>query len=242
MGAVLGSILPLRLVVAVVIHVVWHQLSALSSLLVARIPPMCVALPWWRHRNSKADLLHWNVRVQLLRDPCPPYHLRWMSPMASPSCLFYVSDSDEVHMHGMVEVTLVPGGEESLEDPASNVVACQQVSFTTSEFPIRRNMRSYSLPSQWAYMLREYGASSGTFRLPAVGSTAVVEAPIDWGTLEASKRCESLAASPHGRQVATVIPQMPMPGPGRPLLGRGTLLLLNQRHRRRRQRWHLCGR
>jgi len=32
---------------------------------------------------------------------------------------------------------IVWGGEESLEDPASNVVACQLVSFTTSEFPIR---------------------------------------------------------------------------------------------------------
>jgi len=30
-------------------------------------------------------------------------------------------------MRGMVEVTLVRGGEELLEDPASNVVACQLV-------------------------------------------------------------------------------------------------------------------
>jgi len=111
-------------------------------------------------------------------------------------------------MRGMVKVTLVWGGDESLEDPASNVVASQQVSFTRSEFPIRRNMRGYLLPSRWSYMLHEYGACSGTFRLPAVGSTAVVEAPTDWGTVEAlpapSGRCESSAASPHGQQVVRV--------------------------------------
>jgi len=93
-------------------------------------------------------------------------------------------------------------------------------------------MRGYSLPSRWAYMLYESGACSGTFCLLAVGSTAVVEAPIDWGTVEAlpapSERCESSSASPHGRQVVRVIPQWPMPGPGRPLLGRGMLLLLNK--------------
>ena len=43
MGAVLGLILPLRLVVAVVIHVIWRELLALPSLLVARIPPMHAA-------------------------------------------------------------------------------------------------------------------------------------------------------------------------------------------------------
>jgi len=75
-------------------------------------------------------------------------------------------------MRGLVEVTLVRGSEETLEDPASNVVACQLVSFTTSEFPIRRNARGYSLPSRWAYMLHEYGACSGTFRLPEAGCTA----------------------------------------------------------------------
>jgi len=69
-------------------------------------------------------------------------------------------------MRGMVEVTLVWGGEESLEDLASNVVACQLVDFTTTEFPIRLNERGYSLPSRWAYMLHEYGACSSTFRLP----------------------------------------------------------------------------
>jgi len=65
-----------------------------------------------------------------------------------------------------------------------------------------------------------------------VGSTAVVEAPIDWGSVEAlpapSKRCESLATASCGRQVASVIPQWQMPGLGRPFLGRGTLLLFNQ--------------
>jgi len=36
-------------------------------------------------------------------------------------------------MHGMVEVTLVQGGEESLEDRALNVVACQLFDFTTTD-------------------------------------------------------------------------------------------------------------
>jgi len=107
MGTVLGSILPLRLVVAAVIHVVWRQLSALSSSLVARITPVHAALPWRRHRDPTADMLQWNVRIQLMRDPCPPYNHWWMSPTASPSCLFCVSDSDEACMRGMVEVTLV---------------------------------------------------------------------------------------------------------------------------------------
>jgi len=118
MGAVLGSILPLRLVVAVVIHVIWCQLSALSSSLVAHIPPMRAALPWHCHPDPTADLLHLNVRIQLMRDPCPPYHHRWMSPTASPSCLLCVSDCDEACMRGMVEVTLVRGGEESLSEDA----------------------------------------------------------------------------------------------------------------------------
>jgi len=54
MGAILGSILPLRLVVAAMFHVVWRQLLVLSSALVARIPPMRAALP----RDPTADLLH----------------------------------------------------------------------------------------------------------------------------------------------------------------------------------------
>ena len=86
MRAVLGSILPLRLVVAAVFHVVWCQLSALSSSLVARIPSMRAALAWWHRRDANADVLYWNVRVQLLRDPCPPYYHRWMSRTTSPSC------------------------------------------------------------------------------------------------------------------------------------------------------------
>jgi len=40
-------------------------------------------------------------------------------------------------MRGMAEVTLVWGSEETLEDLASNVVACRLVDFTTTEFPIR---------------------------------------------------------------------------------------------------------
>jgi len=59
--------------------------------------------------------------------------------MASPSCLFCVSDSDEACMRGMVEVILVRGGEELLSE-----VALQQqgrVSFIPSEFSIRRNVR-----------------------------------------------------------------------------------------------------
>jgi len=46
-------------------------------------------------------------------------------------------------MRGMVEVTLVRGREETLEDPASNVAACRLV-----EFPIGRNAHGYSLPSR----------------------------------------------------------------------------------------------
>jgi len=81
-------------------------------------------------------------------------------------------------------------------------------------------------------MLHEYGACSGMFRLPVAGGTMVVEVPIDWGTVKAlpapSERCEASAAPPHERQVVKVIPQQLAPGPGLPLLGRGTLLLLNQ--------------
>jgi len=92
--------------------------------------------------------------------------------------------------------------------------------------------RGYSLPSRWAYMLQEYGACSGTFRLPTAGCTTIVEVPIDWGTVEAlptlSERCEASTVPPHERQVVRVIPQQPPPEPGRPLLGRGTLMLLNQ--------------
>jgi len=102
MEAVLGSILPFRLVVAAVFHVVWCQLSALSSSLVVRITSMHGAHPWWRRRSPNTDVLYWNVRVQLLCDPCPPYYHRWMSPTTSPSCLFWVSDSEEACMHGMV--------------------------------------------------------------------------------------------------------------------------------------------
>jgi len=40
-------------------------------------------------------------------------------------------------MRGMVQVTLVGGSEETLEDPASNVMACRLVNFTTTEFLIR---------------------------------------------------------------------------------------------------------
>jgi len=76
-------------------------------------------------------------------------------------------------MRGMVEVTLVQGCEETLEDRASNVVACRLVDFTTTSFPIRRNARGYSLPSRWAYMLHEYGACRGTFHLPAAGCTTI---------------------------------------------------------------------
>jgi len=219
MGAVLGSILPLRLVVAAVFHIVWRQLSVSSSALVARIPSMRAALPWCRHRDPNTDLLHWNVRIQLLRDPCPPYHHRWMSPTASPSCLFCVSDCDEACMRGMIEVTLVRGGEELLSE-----VALRQrgrVSFIPSEFSIRRNARGYTLPTR-SYMLHEYGAYSGPFRLPAVGCTAVMEAPIDWGSVEElptpSERCETVAAPSYERQVMRAIPQ-------RTAHGHGTLLL-----------------
>jgi len=221
MGAVLGSILLLRLVVAAVFHAVWCQLSALSSSLVTHILSMRAALPW-RHRDPNAEVLYWNVRVQLLCDPCPPYHLRFMLPTSSLSCLFCVSDSNEAH--GMVQVTLVWGSEEMVEDPASNVAECRLVDFTTTEFPIRRNVRGYLLPSRWAYMLHEYGACSGRFCLPAAGCTMIVEAYIDWGTVEVlpapSERCEASAVPPHKRQVARVIPQWPR--------GRASLMLLNQ--------------
>jgi len=73
-------------------------------------------------------------------------------------------------------------------------------------------------------MLHEYRASSGTFRLSAAGCTTIVEAPIDWGTVEAlpapSERREASAVPPHERQVARVIPQWPG--------GRASLMLLNQ--------------
>jgi len=82
-------------------------------------------------------------------------------------------------MRGIVQVTLVRGIKETLEDPASNVTECRLVNFTTTEFPIRQNARGYLLPSRWAYMLHEYGACSGTFRLPATGCMTIVEAPID---------------------------------------------------------------
>jgi len=59
-------------------------------------------------------------------------------------------------MRGMVQVTLVRGSEEMLGDPASDVAECRLVDFTTTEFPIRRNVRGYLLPSRWAYMLHEY--------------------------------------------------------------------------------------
>jgi len=94
MGAVLGLILQLRLVVAAVIHVVWRELLGLPSSLVAHIPLLCAALPW-HHHDSAADVLHWNVRIKLLRDPCPPYYHRWMSPTTLPSCMFCVSDTNE---------------------------------------------------------------------------------------------------------------------------------------------------
>jgi len=211
MGAVLVLILPLRLVVAAEIHVVWRQLSILSSSLVTRIPPLRAALPWRRHRDPTADVLHWNATASL-------------------SCLFCVSDSDEACMHVMVEVTLVWGGGELLDDLSSDVVVRRwRVNFIPSEFPIRRNMRGYLLPTRWSYRLHKHGAYSGTFRLPAAGSTVVVEAPIDWGSVEALpapfERCESLATAPRKRQVVRVIPQWLTLGPGRPTLGRGMPLL-----------------
>jgi len=71
-------------------------------------------------------------------------------------------------------------------------------------------------------MLHKYGAYSGPFRLPAVGCTALMEAPIDWGSVEAlpalSERCESLVTSQPGRPLAWVIWQCPTPGCGTPLL------------------------
>ena len=83
-------------------------------------------------------------------------------------------------------------------------------------------MRGYSLPTRMSYMLHEYGTYSGTFRLPAVGCMAVMEAPIDWGSVEvlpaSSERCESLVTFQPGEQVARVIPQWPTPGRGMPLL------------------------
>ena len=123
-------------------------------------------------------------------------------------------------IHGMAEVTLVWGGEESLLEVTLRRRG--RVSFIPSEFSIRQNVRGYTLPTRWSYMLHEYGAYSGPFRLPAVGCTAVMEAPIDWGSVEAlpasSERCESLVTSQPGRQVARVIPQCPTPGRGTPLL------------------------
>jgi len=88
----------------------------------------------------------------------------------------------------------------------SCVVATRASQFYTAEFSIRQNVRGYMLPTWWSYMLHKYGAYSGPFRLPAVGCTAVMEAPIDWGSMEAlpatSERCESLVTSQPDRQVA----------------------------------------
>jgi len=71
-------------------------------------------------------------------------------------------------------------------------------------------------------MLHEYGACSGTFRLPAAGCMTIVEVPIDWGTVEAlpapSEQHEASAVPPHERQVARVIPQWPR--------GRASLMML----------------
>jgi len=47
--------------------------------------------------------------------------------MASPSCLFCVSDSDEACMCGMVEVTLVRGGQELMEDLSLEVALQRRV-------------------------------------------------------------------------------------------------------------------
>jgi len=129
-------------------------------------------------------------------------------------------------MRGMVEVTLVRGGEESMEDPTSELMVRQQgrVSFIRSEFSIRRNVHGYS-PTWWSYMLHEYGAYSGPFHLPAVGCMAVMEAPIDRGSVEAlpapSERRVSLVTSQLGQQVARVIPQRPTTRPRCLTLGRG---------------------
>jgi len=58
-------------------------------------------------------------------------------------------------MCGMAEVTLVRGGEESMEDLSSEVMLRRRgrVSFIPSEFSIRQNVRGYSLPTRWSYML-----------------------------------------------------------------------------------------
>ena len=107
-------------------------------------------------------------------------------------------------MRGMTEVTLVRGGDESLSEVA--LWRRGRVRFIPSEFSIRRNTRGYTLPTRWSYMLHKYGAYSGPFRLPAVGCTALMEAPIDWGSVEAlpalSERCESLVTSQPGRPLA----------------------------------------
>jgi len=71
-------------------------------------------------------------------------------------------------------------------------------------------------------MLHKYGAYSGPFCLPAVGCTAVMEAPIDWGSVEVlptpSERCEATAAPSYERQVVRAIPQRTAHGHGTPLL------------------------
>jgi len=71
-------------------------------------------------------------------------------------------------------------------------------------------------------MLHEYGAYSGPFCLPAVGCMAVMEAPIDWGSVEAlpipSERCDASAAPPYKRQVVRAVPQHPPHGHGTLLL------------------------
>jgi len=121
-------------------------------------------------------------------------------------------------MRGMIEFTLVRGGEESLSEVALRRRG--RVSFIPSKFSIRRNAHGYTLPTRWSFMLHEYGAYSGPFRLPVVGCTAVMEAPIDWGSVEVlpapSERCEASAAPPYERQVARAIPQCTAHGHGTP--------------------------
>jgi len=123
-------------------------------------------------------------------------------------------------MRGMIEVTVVRGGEESLSEVTLRRRG--RVSIIPSEFSIRRNVRGYMLPTWWSYMLHEYGTYSGPFRLPAVGCMAVMEAPIDWGSVEVlpaqSERCEATAAPPYERQVVRAIPQCTAHGHGTLLL------------------------
>jgi len=123
--------------------------------------------------TSTNDVLHWNVHVKLLHEPCPPEHNhRWPSPSTSPSCLFcnYTdNDNDESMMCGMVTVTLQRAGEALFVPPSD--VWRHIISLTMPTFPMSQIDRGYLLPTRWTYVMNGYGVS-GSVRRSASGGHA----------------------------------------------------------------------